>query len=213
MDILSYFLPLIGAFLYRLQNGGFFCFKHPAMARLCWAVPTGLLLLALSWSSLPASWVVAEGVDITGIVAGVALVLMCSLALVVTGEAVHEHMGRDPQDPAHCGGPFGTVTFWMPHYRRGDPAWKRELIDFIGMSVVGAVRGVLSTLPIGVWNPTLAGTFTAAFALAGMAYWVGHRLHRLMPRLIAGPQWGEMLTGLAVYGAFPASVTVSRLLG
>jgi uncharacterized membrane protein len=78
-----------------------------------------------------------------------------------------------------------------------DPMWKRVLIDFIGMTIVGLGRGLIQALPLLFISLKFLWLGPAA-ALMGVAYLIGSRLSNGFGILgIAEPtEVGEFLTGL-----------------
>ena len=67
------------------------------------------------------------------------------------------------------------LTFWMPTYTAADPLWKRELIDFVGLVVVGSLRGLVQSLPLlfislkFLWLGPIGASM-------GLAYLIGFKL-------------------------------------
>ena len=65
---------------------------------------------------------------------------LAAFAMLLNGHAGHMDMGRSLNGNEE-------VVFWLPEYVMSDPLWYRETIDFIGMSVVGAMRGLILAIP------------------------------------------------------------------
>lgn len=95
--------------------------------------------------------------------------------------------------------PYEVLTFWLPRYNDMDPAWKRELIDFVGMTVIGCARGITLVAPICYAAPLMSAYIVTAFTLSGFGYWLGYRIPFKLPKVTMGAEWGEGLTGFFVF--------------
>lgn len=95
----------------------------------------------------------------------------------------------------------------LPSYTLDDPKWKRELIDFSGLTITGILRGVIQCMPL-LFLSTNFWVIIVGQGLLGVGYFLGYKvLQNFKPAVgFDDPcSWGELFTGF-FYGLFVALV-------
>jgi hypothetical protein len=201
-------IALITGLCYRMRGGAYIQFRHGEESHLfgydsvgkfvyfnygstegarifLWALPVTLITYFLTKDAchLSTLWTIALYVS---------EFLLLFINLLILNHGSYQSFGTMPMN-----GKSTFLTFWLPQYTMTDPMWKRVLIDFIGMTIVGLGRGLIQALPLLFISLKFLWLGPAA-ALMGVAYLIGSRLSNGFGILgIAEPtEVGEFLTGL-----------------
>lgn len=191
----------LGALLYRLRGGALDDWTSVKwgthVMRLTWSLPAGLgLALAADPTMASAAWLMP------------ASVVAAFLSLALLGHGAHMVMDAavfvsDSDNKTEL-----LTDFWLPDVFGGvpDESWLSErsgsvtAYNVVGMTVIGAARTTIASLPIAFVSPWVA----LAYALTGLAhgclYWAGWRVG-------LRSQGGEYLVG-ALSGAVIAAAYV-----
>lgn len=90
--------------------------------------------------------------------------------LLILNHGLYQSMGTNSSN-----GDSTFMTFFLPQFTMTDPQWKRELIDFTGLTLVGLGRGLLQSVPF--LFISLKFLWLAPFAaLMGVAYLIGYKV-------------------------------------
>jgi len=156
-----FFLVVLGAVAYRFRGGGFIENKDHGgkignfIGRMTWAAFQTIALFTLAPTT--PSWL---------------LMMTFGLAYVAVGfvgHAAHQDLGT--QDTDLGGDSREIVTKWLPKIR------DRKTTDLIGLSIIGAVRGLLPALPLIPIAPWAVVVSTLAFTVSHpVGYLSGHKL-------------------------------------
>ena len=101
---------------------------------------------------------------------------------------------------------FGTMVTtkpnWLakllPSYTMADSQWKRELIDFTGLTITGFLRAVLQAAPLLLISFNFLWLL-AGGAMMGVAYALGYKVLQNRFKIkyfTSATDWGEFLTGV-----------------
>jgi hypothetical protein len=189
---------VLGALLYRERGLGRW---NTTIGRLIWAVPTGLLIAAISWSHTSSTDPLMFGV--------LALTLIAAhfLTMVISGHGAHFDMGR--LDPAAYGEAQRNerLTFFLPAPPVTAPLATRWLVDALGMAIIGLGRGILICLPLITIMPVaFLLALVAAHAFQPVTYSAGWLLHERFPDRLKDPiAVSELLTGAVIWGVLVAA--------
>lgn len=198
-------IPLL-VFIYHYVRNGFLLpnFVGTLGARLIWASAfvSAYFLTTLTGASVS--------------MAGMLLVLQfCAQAAIPHGFAMN--MGKNSQ-PWSVMAPIKVLTlfgkdvtvpkywpaYFFPQYDQAGwdtlPMWKRALIDFGGMAVVGAIRGAMVFFPCVVLGlsplAALLG-FVITTVWQPLSYFVGHYIPLgIFDNTPNSAEWGEFLIGV-----------------
>lgn len=182
-------LSAIGGVLYRVR-GGWFNIRSTTIGRLVWVVPTVALVCTIAYD-----WLSLGIIAVAGIVAS-------WVAYAVIGHSAHMTMGQIPVDqwsPAD-GNWTEFPTFWLPKIMKRDG--HEVLYDWLGMSIIGFVRGLLLALTVCWFMPWALLWAPVGFILSGTVYYVGWRLLR-------GTEAGEVATGAYTWAAIAITYCVA----
>lgn len=102
---------------------------------------------------------------------------------VARGHGAHQGMGSRLVD--HGGQSRERTTRWIPEL--GGDRW---LVDFIGMTWIGVISGVLFAAPVALSSPVMAVCVLAGASLQGVGYALAWKpYHAGGPYHLMGPHW------------------------
>lgn len=166
---------IIGGVLNRIRGGWLkptLSGGRTQIARLWWAVPTGVFLWWLTAGSLwllPA-FIVSSFVSYAFLGHGA--------HMIYNMEWIEKGWRERPNDPQ-----TEWTTFWLPDVYGGTPSplWtvsKIYLYHLIGMSFIGLLRSAIMLSPIWWTEATFAGSLGLVLSglLLGPLYWLGWRI-------------------------------------
>jgi hypothetical protein len=173
---------VLGGFLRRFRGGGFWGLGGSFRQSLTWVLPVFGLLAFLTWGMVP-------------LLALPALLFTVFASEAWIGYGDSHDMGRMPAG-YRANRAKDVCVKWLPGYKDTDPFWKKELIDFRNMTILGFLSGCVATFPLWPWATQHAMAFIGGMSLMGLAYWIGYRIPISFPSVQKrSPEWGEVLTG------------------
>lgn len=187
---LSYLYPIILGLSYRHRGGGFFKWPSTQLARFFgWALPlwlcvTGLFYIDLGyaywWHFLP-------------------ILITSMLSLVIVGHGAYQVMGTSGNRNVN-----ERFLSWYPVYELNDPEWKKVLIDFGGLVLVGLIRGFVTfgfllLLPI---SKLIVFILIVSFSTKSIAYLIGYFGRKQYPLTEIGEFFTGFFIGLALLCTF-----------
>lgn len=185
-------IPVFLGLCWRARGGGwfddqgFFDLQYTQVYRQLWAVPYAVVVFLYARS---------QGIRLNPL-----LLYLAAFAMLLNGHSSHMDMGRSLNGNEE-------INFWLPVYTMADPLWYRETIDFIGVSVVGAMRGLILAIP---FMDRRALILCLGGPLSAFGYWIGwNGGYWPIHYIYSATQIGEFLTGTG-YGLLSA-ILIRRL--
>lgn len=158
------------------DDQGFFDLQYTQVYRQLWAVPYAVVVFLYARS---------QGIRLNPL-----LLWLAAFVMLLNGHSSHMDMGRSLNGNEE-------INFWLPEYTMADPLWYRETIDFIGMSTVGAMRGLILAIP---FMDRRALILCLGGPLSALGYWLGWQgVGFRLGYLYTATQFGEFFTGVG-YG-------------
>lgn len=191
---------LFDALFYRLRGGGFYQFGNDTTPRLLWAGKYAVSQLLVSWP------------DIDVIQCSLSFALMF-LAIAAVPHAFAQGMGRSIS-PQHAWPAFMVPPLTQVEWN-SFTLLERALYDFIQMSGVAFVRGIIVYAPIAFITQDYAHavrSIALITLLKPVAYAIGYEISLTIQSIFLqkklgerygsiaqarSTEWGELLTGLS----------------
>jgi hypothetical protein len=192
------FMAIIGAVLNRIRGGWGkveYLGGHTHLARLVWALPTGILLFMVTTPNTE-MWYRA-GLLIASVFVSYAFI----------GHGGHMVMVFDEWKKAWAQGKRPDATelltkFWLPKLFGGQPdeTWSEDrflMYHITGMGFIGLVRSLIMVLPVIIIEPRSSLLFALSGIMHGFNYYFGSFLPYITWRNMStySSQGGELVNG------------------
>lgn len=209
MYFIVFLISLLVGLIYRMRGGAYFQFgngSYPSLfgydssgqflyfnygsteaARIVlWALPITIITYFLTNNIISLSPLYFTSIYLTEFI-------FLFVNLLILNHGIYQSYGSQAMS-----GDSTFLTFWLPQYTMNDPMWYRVLIDFIGMTLVGAGRGALQSMPLTLISLKFLWLIPVSASMS-IAYLIGTKIFPNGWGVLgveSGTEVSEFLTGL-----------------